>query len=437
MNAVAVELLIVGLLILLNGALAMAEMALVSSRKARLEQWANAGDQRARAALELANEPTRFLSTVQVGITLLGILAGAFGGATISQAVAAQVRGVPPLSPYAEAIGLGIVVIAITFLTLIFGELVPKRLALNSPERIASLVARPMRLLSRLAGPVVHLLGAATSLTLHLLRVRPVAEAPVTEEEIEILIEQGRRAGVFEAAEQQIVEAVFRLGDRRVSSLMTPRPEVVWIDIGRPADESLRTVLGSPHARFPVCRGSLDEILGLVVARDVLARHAGGQPLDLAALVERPLFVPETLHAYRLLERFKQHGCHVAVVIDEFGGVQGIVTVADIFEALVGDIPAAGETADADVVRREDGSLLVDGTLSIDELKEVLGVETLPVEARGDFYTVGGLMMARLGRIPALGDRFDWEDKRFEVVDMDGNRVDKVLIAPIPSGGRE
>jgi putative hemolysin len=431
MNAVAVELLIVGLLIVLNGVFAMAEMAIVSSRKARLEQRANEGDARARAALELANEPNQFLSTVQVGITLVGILAGAFGGATISQVLAAQVRTVPALIPYAEAIGLAAVVLVITYLTLIFGELVPKRLALNGPEQIAAVVARPMRMLSTIASPLVTLLGASTNLALRLLMVRPRPEAPVTEEEIEILIEQGRQAGIFDEAEQDIVEAVFRLGDRRVSSLMTPRPDVVWLDLERPPDEVLRTVLASHHERFPACRGSLDDIVGIALARDVLARHAAGQPLDLEATLARPLFVPESLHAYRMLERFKQQGSRVAVVIDEFGGVQGVVTLSDIFEALVGDIATAGGPDDPDIVRRGDGSLLVDGALPIEELKEAIGVDSLPLESSGDYYSVGGLLMANLNRIPAVGDHFDWAGRRFEVVDMDGNRVDKVLIAPI------
>jgi putative hemolysin len=433
MPAIAIEIVIVALLILLNGALAMAEMAIVTARKARLEQRANAGDRKARAALDLANEPSQFLSTIQIGITLVGILAGAFGGATISQVIAAEVRSMPSLAPYADAIGLGVVVLTITYLTLIFGELAPKRLALNSPERIASIVAGPMRLLSRIVSPIAKLLSGSTELVLRILGVRHAQEAPVTEEEITLQIAKGRQAGVFEEAEQDIVEAVFRLGDRRVGSLMTPRPDVVWLDLDDPPEASVRTVLESHHLYYPVCRGELDNVVGLATARDLLARRAAGEPLDLSRIARPPLFVPERLHAFRLLERFKAQGAQFAVVVDEYGGTQGIVTLTDIFEAIVGEIPAAEEQAQPAVVQRDDGSWLVDGLFPLEELKEILAVDKLPGEETGDYYTVGGLMMSSLGRIPTAGDQFEWQGRRFEVMDMDGNRVDKVLVTPTRS----
>lgn len=437
MSPVALELVIIALLIGLNAVLATAEMAVVSARKARLEQRANAGDAGARAALELAEAPTQLLSTVQIGITLVGVLAGAFGGATVSQALARQIGAVLGLASYAEGLGVGVVVVGITYLTLIFGELVPKRLALHDPERLAATLAPAMRGLAVVASPAVRVLGASTDAVLRVLRVRPREEAPITEEEIEILVEQGTRAGVFEQAEQEIIEAVFRLGDRRVSSLMTPRREVVWLDLAAPDEAILEVVLASRRERFPVCRGELDDVVGVVAAREILARRAVGEPLDLGSALRPALFVPESLHAYRLLERFKQQARQLAVVVDEYGGTQGVITVTDILEALVGDLPTALESTDPAVVSREDGSWLVEGMLPIEELKELLGVDELPRERDGDYATVGGLMMANLGRVPRVGDRFDWGGHRFEVVDMDANRVDRVLVTPPDAGPRE
>lgn len=372
MSAVAAELLILALLIVLNGVLPMAEMGIVTARKARLERRAAAGDRKAQAALELANEPGHFLSTIQVGITLVGIFAGAFGGATLAGVIAEHLRAVPPLTPYATALGLGVVVLAITYLTLIFGELVPKRLALSGPERIALAVAIPMRTLSAVASPLVGFLSASTELVLRALGVRPSEEAPVTEEEIALLLAQGARAGVFETAEQDLVEAVFRLGDRRVSSLMTPRPEVIWLDISRPPRDLLQVVLDSHHVLFPVCEGAFDNVIGVVTAKDVLARQVVGEPLDLATIARKPLFVPASLQAFRLLELFKQQAEQFAIAIDEHGGVQGIVTLTDLLEAIVGEIPSAQAGVEPAAVQREDGSWLLDGLLPIEEVKELL-----------------------------------------------------------------
>jgi putative hemolysin len=434
MPPIAVEIVAILLLILLNGAFALSEMAVVSARKARLEQRANAGDRRARAALELANEPNQFLSTIQVGITLVGILTGAFGGARLAGPLAAQLQRVPALAPYSEPLALSSVVLASTYLSLIVGELVPKRLALNSPERSAAAVAIPMRALARLAAPLVALLGASTDLVLRLLGQRPAAEAPVTEEEVKILIEQGTRAGVFEAAEQEIVESVFRLGDRRVSSLMTPRPEIAWLDLEGAPERIRRAIVEHEHSRFPVGRGGLDEVVGIALAKDILAPAPPDRPLDLEALVRPALFVPESMPAFRALETFKRSGCQIALVVDEYGSVQGLVTIIDLLEALVGDIPSPAELAEPPALRRPDGSWLLDGTLPFEDAKEMLGLGELPGEGSGDYHTVGGLMMRQAGRIPGVGDGFEWEGLRFEVVDMDGNRVDKVLVAPISPG---
>ena len=411
----------------------MSEIALVSARKARLQQRADTGDAKARAALELANAPDQFLSTVQIGITLVGIFAGAFGGATIAAQLAAQLRRVPVLAAYSEAIGLGVVVLTITYLSLIIGELVPKRLALNNPERIAALVASPMRRLSRITAPVVHLLSFSTSIVLRLLGAKASAEPSVMEEEIKVLIHQGTEAGVFEQSEREIVESVFRLDDRRVSALMTPRLDIVWIDINNSPDDIRRKMGESRYSRFPVAQGSLDNMLGVVKAKDLLGRCLAGEPLDLRLSLKQPLFVPETQSALQVLEFFKSAHTHIALVIDEYGSVQGLVTMNDVLEAIVGDMPAAGST-ESYAVRREDGSWLLDGAIPIDEFKEIFPVGSLPGEDRHDYQTLAGFVITHLGRIPRTADRFEWGNLRFEVVDMDRNRVDKVLVALAQDG---
>jgi putative hemolysin len=430
---VAFELTIVALLILVNGAFSLAEMAIVSARKARLEQRARAGDRRARLALDLAADPSQVLSTVQIGITLVGILAGAFGGATLSDILARELEAIPGLAPHADALAFGIVVVLIAYLTLIFGELVPKRLALQNPERLAMLVAGPIQAVSRVARPAVALLAGSTDVVLRLLGIRPSEEAPVTEEEIAVLVEQGRQAGVFEPAEQEIIESVFRLADRRVDAVMTPRPEIVWLDADDGPDEIRSVVISSAHAVFPVCRGDLDRVIGMVMAKDILAATLSGEPLDLASIARPALIVPGSLLALRLLEQFRARGAHLALVVDELGTLDGLVTTTDLLEALVGDLPTPQELAEPDIVRREDGSWLVDGLLPAEELKDLLGVRALPDEDDGDYRTVAGLVIKVLGRIPKTGDDFALDGHRIEVVDMDGNRVDKVLVSPAPS----
>ncbi|HEX6383152.1 MAG TPA: hemolysin family protein [Anaerolineae bacterium] len=427
MSRITTEVLIIVLLVLANGLFAMAEIAVVSARKARLKNLANQGDKRAEAALELANSPNRFLSTVQIGITLVGIFAGAFGGATVAQELADYLGTIDFLAPYSTALGLGIVVVAITYLSLVIGELVPKRLALHSPERIASLVARPMSVLSRLAAPVVHLLSLSTEAVLRLLGVQPSAEAPVTEEEIQVLVEQGTEAGMIEEAERDMVASIFRLGDRRVEALMTPRTEITWIDINDPPEMIQEVIEDSNHSRFPVCDDSLDNVLGVVLVKDLLSRSMTGEPLDLRAIMKRPPFIPESMPALKVLEVFRQSGMHMALLIDEYGGIAGLVTLVDILEAIVGDIPTPEELVEPPVVQREDGSWLIDGLLPIDEFKELFHIRNLPDE--DNYQTLGGFMVLHIGRIPAPSDHFEWHGLRFEVVDMDGNRVDKVLVA--------
>jgi len=330
MPHITLEILVIFLLFIANGIFAMSEIAVVSAKKVRLQERANKGNIGARAALELANAPEDFLSSVQIGITLIGILMGALGGGTLAQALAAGLKRVPLLSPYSEAFGVGIVVVCLTYLSLVIGELAPKRLALNSPERIASAVARPMRWLSVLTSPAVRLLTVSTDGLLRVLRVKPSAEPPVTEEEIQVLIEQGTQAGVFEEAEQDMVTGVFRLGDQQVSTIMTPRTEIVWLDLEDSPEETRRKITESAHTQFPVGQGSLDNILGVVQAKGLLTRCLAGQPLDLKAVFQRALLVPETKPVLQVIELFRESRMHIALVIDEYGGLQGMVTINDI-----------------------------------------------------------------------------------------------------------
>ena len=421
---------VIVVLTLLNGLFAMSETALVSSRKAQLRQRAEAGDGGARAALALADSPTRFLSTVQIGISLIGVLAGAFGGAALAGPLAEALRGVPPLAPYAGPIAFGAVVVAITYLSLIVGELVPKRLALNGPETVVSRVAGPMRLLSAITAPAVWFLSASTEGVLRLLGVRQADAAPVSEQEVEILMEEGARAGVFEEAERDLVARALRLDDRPVRELMTPRPNVVWLDADDPPAEVLRLARESRHSYFPVARGDLDDLLGVASVKDAWERGADEQPAELLGTLRPPALVSEGVPATRALEAFKRSGLPLALVIDERGHIEGLVTLTDVLEALVGEVPDEDEPAEEAIVRRQDGAWLVDGLLAADELKKRLGPSGLPREEEADYQTVGGMVMDVLGSVPAAGDRFEWDGYTFEVLDMDGLRVDKVLITP-------
>ncbi|ABA22379.1 conserved hypothetical protein [Trichormus variabilis ATCC 29413] len=430
MSSITVEILIILVLIIANGIFSMSEMAIVSARKVRLQQLANQGDPKARAALKLAESPNNFLSTVQIGISLIGILTGAFGGATIASRLAVYVRLVPFLSPYSEPVSFGIVVLIITYLSLIIGELVPKRLALNSPERIAAVVAIPMRALATLASPAVHLLSASTDMVLRTMGITPSLEPQVTEEEIKILIEQGTEAGTFEEAEQDMVERVFRLGDRPVSSFMTPRPDIVWLDLEDTTEENRQKMSENGYSRYPVCQGGLDNVLGIIPVTDLLARSLRGDSLDLTVGLRQPVFVPESTRGLKVLELFKQTITHMALVVDEYGVIQGLVTLNDIMSEIVGDVPSADGEEEPQAVQREDGSWLLDGMLAVEDFFELFDLEEWDFEERGSYQTLGGFVITHLGRIPAAADHFEWQGMRIEVMDMDGNRVDKVLVVP-------
>jgi len=424
------ELGIILLLIIINGIFVLSEIALVSSRKARLRQRANEGDRGSQKALELASTPNRFLSTAQIGITFISILAGAFGGATIASEVEARISKIPVLAPYSHFAGIVLVVIGISYVSLVLGELVPKRLGMSNPEKVASAIASPISTLSVLLSPVVQVLSISTDLVLKIIRMKPSTELPVTEEEIKLLLDEGTRAGVFEETEQDIVERVFRLSDKRAASLMMPRADVVWLDIEDSSAEIMRKVNDSDYPLFPVCRGGLDDILGVVRSRDMLSCSLRDQSVDLKSSLMPPQFIPESMPALKILELFKQSGLHVALVIDEYGSIQGLVTLKDILEAIVGDMPYIDKPTEPHATKRKDDSWLVDGMLPIDEFKELFNLKSLPEEDSGYYQTIGGFVMMHLGRIPSEGDRFVWKGLRFEVVDMDENRIDKLIVKP-------
>jgi putative hemolysin len=402
----------------------------VSSRKARLQERAEAGDKRAAAALKLAEDPDEFLSTVQVGITLIGILAGAFGGATLTEPLANALNDIPALAPYAGALSVLIVVGAITFFSVVVGELVPKRLGLNSPERVAVLVVGPMRAISTIAKPVVWLLTATSDLLLRILRVDRSNEPSVTQAEIEVMLEQGAQAGVLSELESEVAASVFRLADRRVGALMTRRMDVEWLDVDANEERLLEALLSAGHARYPVCEGSFENVIGIVESQRLLASCLAGEELDLRRHLTPPLYVPETLSAVNLLALFHENDQRMAIVMDEYGDTQGVITLRDVLEVVAGDITEASTEEPPRAFRREDGSWLLDGMLSPDDFRELFNVDHLPGEEDNLFETLGGFVMAHLGRIPVVGDRFEWNDIRFEVVDMDGRRVDQVLVTP-------
>jgi putative hemolysin len=429
MSDIGIEIFVISLLIVANGIFAMSEMAVVTARKSRLQDWARKGSARARAALELANAPNRVLSAVQVGITLIGILTGAFGGRTIANWLAGQLSSIPLIEPYRNAVSLAIIVMTITYFSLVIGELVPKRLALRHPEGIATLVAIPLSIFSRLATPIVHLLSVSTEAVFRLFGKQTAQEPPVTEEEINLLIQQGTEAGVFEESEQDMVEAVFTLGDRSARSLMTPRTQIVWIDLNEPLQEVRRHIAESGHSRLPVARESLDQVIGVIQAKELLAEILREQPFNLEGVLQQPLFVPHSVSALQVLESFKQSGKHIALVVDEYGGIEGLLTHHDILEAIAGDIPFSETEAEPRAVQRDDGSWLLDGMLPIDEFKEIFNLESLPGENKDAYQTLGGFVFTRVGRVPTAGDRFSWDNLRFEIVDMDGKRIDKVLVS--------
>jgi putative hemolysin len=415
----------IGILLLLNGVLAMAETALLSVRKARLQNESNKGDKRASAVLKLTENPNQFLSVIQIGITSIDLLIGALTGATLGVWVNAQLDKFPALASYSGVIGLLVGVLPITYLSLVLGELVPKRLALRDPEEVSSVVAAPMVFFSRVFSPIVRLLSFSTEAILKLMGVKVSDEPPVTEEEIQLLMDQGTQAGVFEESEQDMVEGVFSLGDQRVYSLMTPRTDIVWLDIQDSIEEIRTKIAESEYSRFPVRQDTLDVILGIVKTRDLLVQSLSGEPIRLKDLLRPAFFIPETMFASRALEIFKEKGTELLLVIDEFGGLQGLLTINDIIEEIVGEI----EFEEPQATQRQDGSWLLDGMLEVDEFKELFKLKILPHE--DEYETLSGFVMVSLGQVPQTADQFEWNGLRFEVIDMDGRRVDKVLVTTL------
>ena len=424
--SIANEILLIFVLIAVNALLAMSEAALVASRKARLQQQAGEGNKSSALALKLIEDPNIFLSTIQIGITLIGVLSGAVGGATIAEFLAAMLQNVPYIGEYSESIALGIVVVVITVLTIWLGELVPKRLGLNNPEKIAQIVAGPMLFISKVFSPLVKLMSGATNFVLRLFGVNASSEPPITEEELQMLISQGTQAGVFQEAEQDMVEGIFSLGDSRVYSLMTPRTELVWLDITDSIEEIREKIAECPFSRFPVRQDSLETILGIVKSRDLLVESLSGKEIDLKTLIKPAFFIPETMFASRALELFKEKNTELLLVVDEFGGLQGLLTINDILEEIVG----AMEFEEPQATQRQDGSWLLDGMLEVDEFKELFEFTALPHE--DEYETLSGFMMTSLGRVPQASENFEWNGYRFEVMDMDGRRVDKVLVTKLP-----
>ncbi|HNW59020.1 MAG TPA: hemolysin family protein [bacterium] len=437
----ALNLFLVFLLLLANGLLVMSEMAVVSVRKTRLQQLANEGHPRALSVLKLLDNPTRFLSTVQVFVTLIGIMAGAVGGAKFTAELALWLQQFVAIAKYSETLAFVLVVLGISFLTLILGELVPKQVALHNPERIAGALTPSMQRLAKIAWPAVALLTWSTDAILHLFGISKAAEQPVSEEEIKVMIDQGIEAGMFEEAERDMIESVFSLADKRAGALMTPRTDVVWLSTGETAVETYKKILESEHSRFPVCEGNLDEVIGVVRAKDLLENAISDKEIDLRKHMLPALYVPESAMALNVLETFKKQRQHIAIVVDEYGVMQGIVTIFDILEAIVGDIPSLDETeARPGLQKRLDGSYLIDGLYYMEEFKEFFEIDELPEES--SYQTLGGFVLMHLGRIPVATDFFEWSKWRFEVMDMDGIRVDKVLVTPLekvspPPAGEE
>lgn len=417
------EIAVVLLLILLNGFFAMSELAIVSSRRARLKLLADQGHRGARRALRLVEEPTQFLATVQIGITLVGIVAGAYSGATLSAPLAALIQGWPLVGDHAFPLAVTLVVAAITYLSLVVGELVPKRIAMSHAEAIAMRVTLPMLLLARIGTPIVFALRVSTEGLLRLLGVRQSVETRITEEEIKVMIAEGTEAGVFVPQERRMIEGVLHLADRSVRTIMTPRTDIEWLDV-QDAAALMPKITEAEHSRLLLCEGTIDEVLGFVHIKDLLMQVAADKPLDARSVLRQPLTVHESTTLLRLLDLFRQQVANLAIVLDEYGGVQGIVTPRDIFAAIAGEF---AEDADDQpgITRRQDGSWLVDGRLRVADLERSIGARELVSE---EYATVAGLLLHHMGRLPQVGESLEFGGYRFEVVDMDGRRIDKILV---------
>ena len=421
------ELLVLAVLILINGFFAMAELAIVSSRRVRLQEMAKAGKRGAAAALSLMDDPVGFLSTVQVGITLVGIVAGAYSAATFAGPFGEILKNIPAIAVYAEEIAFAVVVVAVTYFSLVIGELVPKRIALNHAETIAAAVAPLMRLLAKVGAPFVWFLRLSTHAVMALLRLKPAPESAVTEEEVKALIAEGASSGVFQPAERELIEGVLRMGDRAVRSIMVPRTAVVWLDVEDAQEEIYAAIAESGHSRYPVARGDIEDVIGVAHTKDLLEQQRKTGTIDLIAAAREAPYVVDRMPVLRLLDRFKSSSVHMAFVVDEHGSFEGIVTPTDILTTIAGDLPQSEEEAEPEAVQREDGSWLIDGLMAVDAAERTLGIEGMAEE--GDFNTVAGFVLHELGHLPVASENFEWRGWRFEVVDLDGRRIDKILAS--------
>lgn len=422
------EFLIIILLLLVNGLFAMYEIAMVSSSKARLETLALTGSHKARSVLQQLEEPEKILSTIQVGITLIGIVSGAYGGVAIAGDVVPLFERIPLLAPYADKVALILVVSIITYLSLIVGELVPKSLALNNPERIAITLSPFMVFLSKTMYPFVWILSLSTRLVNRMMGIKTGEERPMTEEELKFILHKSSQQGVIDKEETEMIKDVFRFTDKRANELMTHRKEIIFLDVKQTKEEVLNVIELEKFSKYLLCDGSLDNAIGLVVVKDIVLLLRSDKPFDLRSIVHEPLYIPECLTANRILELFKTNKTNFGVVVSEYGGIEGIITLRDLTESIFGDIPDIGDDADEPIVRRQDGSMLVDGSMKIDDFMDEMGILNYDESEVSDFTTLGGLSMYLLKNIPKTGDRFSFKDLYFEVVDMDGSRVDKLLV---------
>lgn len=431
MNSILLELTIIFVLLLANGVFAMAEIAIVSARKNRLRSLADGGDASARRALELAESPNTFLATVQIGITLVGVLAAAFSGAAMADKLAVPLGEIAGLAPYADKVAFGLVVVVLTYFTLVIGELVPKRIGLGNPEGVARVLAGPMHLLSRLGSPLVSLLGSSTDALLAFFRIKPEPEVKVTEDDVRLLVREGMRVGVFHAQEPAMIESVMAFDRLPVHDLMTPRAKIIWINVHDTHETIWHRIVVSAHTTFPVYEGRRDNVIGTVTVKAIYANLAAGIPIHVRDLITPALVVPESQPVSSLLEKFKSTGKHVALVSDEFGGISGLVTLHDIMEAIVGELPSPEDRLKPKAVRRDDGSWLVDGLIDADDFAQAVKDFPLPPAAQRDYQTLAGFIFKHLGHVPEEGEAFQLHGYTVEIIDMDGLRVDKVLLLPV------
>ncbi|MFZ9521617.1 MAG: hemolysin family protein [Silvanigrellaceae bacterium] len=427
--ALFIEIVILAVLILINGMLSMAEISLISVSKSNLETLSKQGDKGATAALDISKRPSELLSTVQVGMTLIAFTAGVYSGTTFVEQLAPVFLQLGLSTRYAQLLASVLVVLVITLVTVVFGELVPKKIALHAPNSVALWVGKPVVFLARLFQPVVFALAKTTDVICQLLGLNNLGDASASrQEEIKTLLQESAKIGAFDATEQRMVQGVFAFNEARISSFMTPRPEVIWLDIDDPAEKNRKKIINARHSHFPVVKGSLDNVVGVIHVKDILSRQLLGEPFDLTLYLEQALFLPEKADASRSVELFRNSATHFAFVVDEYGNIQGVLTLTDILRAIVGDFADTMDDKSTTILKRQDGSWVVDGLVTVQELRERLQLPKLRGEDSGNFHTVAGFVLSELGKIPSTTDWFVADDVRYEVIDMDGNRVDKVLI---------